>query len=336
MDERAAAAELMRMVNGYQLSQAICVAAMLGIADHLKGGPRSGIELATATKANPQALYRLLRALASVDVFHEDEERVFSLTTLGAALVSDAPFPVSPWALLAGRPYYRAAWGDLLHSVKTGENAFEHGHGMNVWEYRADHPEESLIFDRAMTANSRAVAAAVTPAYDFQPFDVIMDIGGGQGALLAAILERNPRQRGILFDQPQVVANAGPTLESAGVADRCDIVSGDFFTAVPEGADAQLLKWILHDWDDEKCLAILKNCRRAIRPHGKLFVLESVLAPPNEGALAKFADLNMLVVPGGEERTEEQFSALLAAADFQLERIIPAGPRTSILEARPI
>ncbi|RWP26359.1 methyltransferase [Mesorhizobium sp.] len=336
MDERTAAAELQKMVNGFQVSQAICVAATLGIADHLKDGKRSSGELAVLTNTHPQALYRLLRALASVGVFHEAEDRSFSLTPVGRALRSDVQHSVAPWAILAGRPYFRQAWSDLLHSVGTGENAFRHAHGKGVWEYRAEHPEESVIFDRAMTAMSRGVAAAVLAAYDFRRFSVVMDVGGGQGALLAEILRRNPGQRGILFDQPQVVAKAGPVFDAAAVADRCDIVAGDFFVSVPEGADAIVLKWILHDWDDDTNIRILKSCRRAIRPEGKLLVLESILAPPNEGAVAKFGDLNMLVMPGGQERTAEEFRLLLAASDFRVANIVEAGPRISIIEAEPV
>lgn len=335
MDEKAAAADLMQMVNGYQVSQAICVGATLGIADHLTNGPRSSDELAAATGTHPQSLYRLLRALASVGVLHEGAERRFALTNLGTCLRADAEHSVAPWARMVGRAYYRDAWTELLHSVRTGENAFAHAHGTGVWQYRIDHPEESVIFDQAMSSFVPAVAAAVLAAYDFGGFDVVMDVGGGQGALIAAILARNPRQRGILFDQPQVVDGAAPLLRSASVADRCEVVGGDFFVSVPEGADAHVMKWILHDWDDERSIAVLKTCRRAIRPEGTLVVLEAVLAPPNEGARAKFADLNMLAVPGGQERTEEEFARLFAAAGFRLTRTIDAGPRISIIEGKP-
>ncbi|GAA4113037.1 methyltransferase [Aminobacter aganoensis] len=336
MDEKAAASELMQMVNGYQVSQAICVAATLGVADHLANGPRTSDDLAAATSSHPQSFYRLLRALASVGVLHEGDARQFSLTSLGAGLRSDAEHSVGAWARMVGRAYYRDAWSELLHSVRTGENAFAHVHGTGVWQYRIEHPEESLIFDRAMSSFVPAVAAAVLAAYDFSRFEILMDVGGGQGALLAAILARNPSQRGILFDQPQVVEGAGPVLQAASVAERCQVIGGDFFRAVPEGADAHVLKWILHDWDDERSIAILKSCRRAIRPGGRLVVLDAVLAPPNEGARAKFADLNMLAVPGGQERTEDEFAGLFAASGFRLTNIVDAGPRISLIEGKPI
>lgn len=335
MDGNPAAIQLMQMINGYQVSQAICVAAALGVADQLKDGSRTSDDLAMATHSHPEALYRLLRALASVGVLHEGDARRFSLTALGSGLRSDAPQSVAPWARLVERTNYRQAWSELLHSVRTGENAFHHAHRMGVWQYRSEHPEESVIFDRAMTALSSLVADAVLAAYDFGQFEVVMDVGGGQGALLAKILSRHPGQRGILFDQPQVVAGAAPTLESALVADRCQIVGGDFFASVPDGADAHVLKWIIHDWDDARAIAVLKSCRRAIRPGGKLVVLEAVLAPPNEGAPAKFADLNMLTVPGGQERTAEEFAKLFDAGGFNLTRTIDAGPRISIIEGKP-
>lgn len=336
MDARTAAFELIRMVNEYRVSQAISVAAMLGIADHIKDGKRSAAELAGLTDTHPRALYRLLRALAAVGIFHEDKDGRFSLTPLGGALRSDAEHSAAPWATFVGRPYYRQAWSELLHSVQTGENAFRKAHGKGVWDYRIGHPEESAIFDRAMGAFSRGVAADILAAYDFSPFAEIMDVGGGRGVLLAEILAATPGSRGILFDQPHVVATAGELMDAADVAGRCKIVAGDFLAALPEGADAMLLKWILHDWNDATNVAILSNCRRAIRADGKLLVLEAVLSPPNEGADAKFFDLNMLVGPDGQERTAEEYRSLLAKADFEVTGIIPAGPHISVVEARPV
>ncbi|CCV07281.1 conserved hypothetical protein [Mesorhizobium metallidurans STM 2683] len=335
MDERTAAFELIRMVNEYRVSQAISVAATLGIADHIKDGKRSATELASLTDTHPRALYRLMRALAAAGLFHEGEDELFSLTPLGGALRSDAEYSAAPWAAFVGRPYYRQAWSELLYSIQTGKNAFHHTHGKGVWEYRAEHPEESAIFDRAMAANSRGAAAAILAAYDFSPFPIIMDVGGGQGSLLAEVLAATPGSRGILFDQPHVVVRAASVMAAKGVADRCEIVGGDFFAALPARADAVLLKWILHDWDDETNVAILKNCRRAIHDGGKLLVFEAVLAPPNQGANAKFSDLNMLVAPDGQERTAEEFKSLLAKGGFEVTEIVEAGPRISIVEGRP-
>ncbi len=336
MPEQNPSIELTRLVNGYQVSQALHVVATLGIADLLRDGPRTSDDLAAAADAHPRTLYRVLRALAAVGVFREAEGRSFSLTTMGEGLRSDARDPVGPWAAFIGRPYYWQAWAHLLHSVRTGENAFRHLHGADVWEYRAQHAEEGAIFDRAMTGLSQGVAGAVVSAYDFSRFGRVVDVGGGQGALLVAILAAHPGMRGVLLDQPHVVTRAGEVLRAAGVGNRCEVVGGSFFDAVPEGGDAYLLKAILHDWDDAASIAILKACRRAMRPEAKLLVLERVVAPANEGPDAKFGDLNMLVAPGGQERTGDEFAVLFAAADFRLTAVAPTGTRLSVIEAVPI
>jgi predicted protein tyrosine phosphatase len=325
----------MRLINGYQVSQAIHVAAVLGIADHLREAPRSSDELAALTDTHPQSLYRLLRALAAVGVFHEDGERRFSLTKMGQSLRSDTADSIAGWASLIGRPYYWQTWGHFLHSVRTGDNAFRDLHGSDVWAYRSDHPEESAIFDRAMTALSRGTGAAVIAAYDFGPFDCIVDVGGGQGQLLADLLAARRSARGILLDLPHVVSRAEALLRGKGVAERCQIVGGSFFENVPAGGDLYMLKAILHDWKDEEAIRILRVCRRATKPEGRLLVIERVLGPPNEAADGKFSDLNMLVAPGGQERTREEFASLLAAAGFTLTRVIPTGTRHSLIEGAP-
>jgi len=335
MSDGNPAGDLMRLVNGYQVSQAIHVAATLGIADRLKDGPRSAADLAAATGAHAGSLYRLLRALAAVGVFREDDNQRFALTPMGDCLRAGAADPVGPWAAFIGRPYFWHAWGHLLHGVRTGENAFRHLHGTDVWAYRAAHAEESAIFDRAMTAISRGVIDAIVGAYNFALFPCVVDVGGGQGALLAAILSSHAATRGILFDQPHVVAGAEELLRKAGVAERCEVVGGSFFERVPEGGDAYLLKAILHDWEDDAAIAILRACRCAMRPGRRLLVLERLIAPPNEMADAKFSDLNMMVSPGGRERTREEFDALFAAADFRLVAVAPTGTRLSVIEGLP-
>ena len=229
------AAELRRLVNAYQVSQAIHVAAVLGIADRLAGGPRSSDHLAAETDTDPRSLYRLLRALAAVGVLREEESRRFSLTEVGDGLRSDADAPIAGWAAMIGRPYYWQAWGALLHSVRTGENAFRHVHGTDPWTYRAAHPEEAAIFDRAMADLARRSHASVTQAYDFGRFGTVVDVGGGNGALLAALLPRYEGMRGVLLDLPHAVAAAESVFASAGIADRCEAIAGDFFQSVPEG-----------------------------------------------------------------------------------------------------
>jgi SAM-dependent methyltransferase len=332
MTDPNAHAELMRLINGFQISQAIHVAATLGIADHLLDGARTAGELADATGAHPRALYRLLRALAAVGVFREQADQRFALSPMGECLAANSGQSIGPWAAFIGRPYYWQAWGHLLHSVRTGENAFRDLHGTDVWDYRAHHPDETAIFDQAMTAVSRGIGDAVAAAWDFGRAHRVIDVGGGQGALLSAILRAHPGLQGILFDQPHVVIGADAVLRKAGVRERCEIVAGSFFEPLPEGADAAVLKSILHDWDDAAAVAILKNCRRALAPGGLLLAVEPIVGPPNEGPEAKFSDLNMLVSPGGEERTKAEFAALFAAAGFRLGEIFPAGARFNVIE----
>lgn len=333
--ESRPSAVLMRLVNGYRVSQAIHVAAVLGIADLLKDRPCGSDEIAAAAGANPESLYRLLRALASIGVFREADDRRFALTPLGDCLRSDAPEPIGPWARFVGCPSNREAWGDLLHSVRTGETAFRHLHSMGVWEYRAQHPEDGAMFDAAMTANSRRLALSVLAAYDFGRFGRIVDVGGGQGAFLAAILIKHLATVGVLIDQPHVVAQAGPVLRGAGVADRCRIVGGDIFDAVPGGGDAYVLKVILHDWDDERAIAILRTCRRAVGPTGRLLVVDRVVGPPNEDEEGKFLDLHMLAETGGRERTRDEWASLLAQAGFHLAEVVATKGPMCVIEGTP-
>ena len=322
------AAALLRLVNGHQAARAIQVAAELGIADELADGPRGVDELAAATGTYEPSLYRLLRALAALGVLHEDDGRRFGLTELGEHLRSDDPHSVAGWAAFAGSPSVWAAWGALDHSVRTGENAFTHVHGEDVWAYRASRPDESARFDRAMASLTGRATAAVLEVEDFSRFSLIVDIGGGNGTLLAQILERNPEARGILFDQPHVLAGVTPP-------ERCEVVGGNFFEAVPEGGDAYVLKAIIHDWEDPESVAILRRVREATAPEGRVFLLESRLGGPNELPAAKLSDLNMLVNPGGRERTIEEYEALFEQAGFRLvgEKATPSGQ--SVIEAAP-
>lgn len=326
-------AALTRLVNGFQVSHALHAAVVLGIADLLAAGARGVVELAVATRTDAGALYRLLRALAAANVFGELPDRHFTLAPMGECLRSNAPDPVAPWAMLAGQPYVHRAWEGLLHSLRTGETAFRHVHGMDVWDYRARHPEHGAVFDRAMSGISRRVAEAVVETCDFGRFRRLVDVGGGEGVLLGYILAAHPAMGGVLFDLPQVVATAAPVLHAAGVGGRCEVVAGDFFQGVPEGGDGYVLKGVLHDWDDAAAVAILRACHRAIVPGGAVMVIERLVAPPNEGADAKFSDLNMLVLPGGRERTQDEFEALLAAAGFRLSQVVATGTRMSVLEA---
>lgn len=326
-------AELLRLINGFQISQALHVAALLGIADHLKDGPKSADVLALACDAHPASLYRVLRALAAIGVFHETDGLEFSLTPVGVGLTSDAVETRRNWAQYVGRPGNWHAWGNLLHSVKTGEAAYPVAHGMDSWSYRRQHPDEQAVFDGAMTGNSLAHARAVLEACDFGTFSRIVDIGGGQGLLLREILLACPASRGVLFDQPQVVEST-TLMTTPGLENRVETAAGSFFDAIPPGADAYVMKAILHDWNDDKAVEILRSCSRAMSPTATLVVIERVIGPPNQIPEAKFSDLNMLVSHGALERTREEFDDLFAKAGFRLERIIPTRSPFSVIVGR--
>jgi SAM-dependent methyltransferase len=326
---------LLQMMTSYWASQAIFVAAKLGIADLLAAGPVSTEELARATASHAPSLYRLLRALASVGVFTETTAHYFGLTPLAALLQTTTPGSMHSLAILYSDPCYRA-WEDLLHSVRTGENAFEHGFGMPIFDYFAQHPETDRVFNDAMVGYSHQVANDVVRAYDFSPFGVVVDVGGGYGTLLTAILRGTPDARGILFDQPHVVNGAERYLIEGGVSGRCGRIGGDFFAAVPAGGDVYLLSQILHDWDDERSVAILQQCRRAMAPQCKLLVVELVIPTGNEPFFGKWLDLHMLTMATGRERTSAEYDMLFRAAGFELSRVIPTTAGPSVVEAIPV
>jgi len=329
-------ARLSQFLSGFRISQAIGVAAELGIADLLSDGPRSSGELAQATGSHPRALFRLLRALASVGIFTEVEPERFGLTPMAEALQADAPGSQRDTARYTASDTNWPAWGQLGYSIRTGETAFKHVHGLDVWDYRKQHPTANAIFNAVMTSGSALQADAITAAYDFSGFGTLMDVAGGHGLLLTTILSANPTLRGILAEQPHVVASAGPIMEQSEVADRCTVVAVDFFASVPSGADAYILKWIIHDWDDDRALAILTNCREAMGPNGTLLLAEAVIPPGDTPSPGKFMDLQMMVIPGGQERTEAEYRALFEAAGFRLTRIVPTRSPLSVIEGKPI
>lgn len=329
-------AELVRLLGGFHVSQAIHAAAELGLADLLADGDRTADDLAEACGADPPTLYRLLRALASLGVLEEADGRRFSLTPLGEALRTDVEGSLHGWAVLIGRDHVWRSWGHLTNTVRTGENAFRLLHGKSVWEWRAERPEESAIFDRAMMSLTSGSNAAILDAYDFGRFGTVVDVGGGTGVLLGSLLSANPQLHGILFDQPHVVAGAEPVLRDAGVLDRCTVLAGSFFSAVPGGGDAYILKSIVHDWEDEDAIAILRACRSAMASHAVLLLVERDLGGPNENAAAKLSDLNMLVMPGGRERSEAEYAALFEQAGLRHSRTTPAATGHAIFEAVPV
>jgi hypothetical protein len=329
-------AELMRLINAYQVSQALHVAAELRVADQLKDGPKSYSALAQACGAQPRSLYRLLRALAAVGVFHETPSGEFSLTPLGVCLTTDAQGSRHGYARWIGTPGQWRAWGNLFHSVKSGESATRFTHGVDAWTYRMQHPDERAVFDDAMTANSRTEAQAALAAYDFSRFGCIIDVGGGHGLLLREILLACPTTRGILFDQPQVTASSGQIVASSELAQRCETFAGNFFESVPKGGDAYVMKAILHDWDDDASIDILKTCRRAMSATAALIVIERVVGPPNEMPEGKFSDLNMMVQYAALERTQQEFQGLLSRAGFDLVEVVPTRSPLSIIVGQPV
>jgi hypothetical protein len=327
-----AAVTLLQMLTGYWMSQAIYVAAKLRIADHVAAGAAAPKDLADATHTDAPSLQRLMRALASVGVFSEATPEQFGLTPLSALLLSGTTDSMRALAIMYNEEQYRA-WGDLVFSIRTGKPAFEHMFGTGVFEYFRDNPEPARTFNEAMTAWTNQVAEAVVGAYDFSSFSTVVDVGGGHGTLLAAILRNNQATRGILFDLPHVVAAAEEHLTAAGVLDRSTLIGGDFFDAVPVGGDAYVLAQILHDWDDERCVTILRRCRAALRDGGKLLIVELVLPQGNEPFFGKWLDLHMLVMASGRERTAAEYEQLLQAAEFEQTHILPTSAGASIVEA---
>ena len=322
--------ELRAMITGFRLSAALNVAAELGLSDLLASGPRTVADLAAEASADEDTLHRLLHALATVGVYDEREDGRFGLTELGEGLRSDVPGSLRPLARTLSCHALWSAYAHLGHSVRTGENAFEALHGHDVWTHRRGHPEENEIFNQNMTALTSLVAEAVAEAYDFSSVSTVVDVGGGEGLLLETVLTRHPHLTGTVFDQEHAVAQA-PLADA--LRPRWASASGTFFEEVPE-ADAYLLKSILHDWPDDRCVEILRTCVRSLRPDGVVLVVETVLGRPGFEVDAAFSDLNMLVLPGGRERTEEQYAALFAAAGLRLTRVVDTPTRMSVLEGR--
>jgi hypothetical protein len=330
--ELPASAQLMQMIGGKWLSRAISAAAEFGIADRLNDGPKSTAELAGTCGAHEPSLYRLLRALASVGIFEETARRQFGMTPLAEPLRSDAPDSLRNMARFIAIPMATCAWDGLEDCVRTGQTGMARLGVESAFGYLEQHPDEAAIFNAAMTDLSRQSAPAIAEAYDFSRFRKLVDVGGGYGMLLSTVLRRYPRVEGVLFDLPHVIESA----RSAGLPERCETASGSFFEAVPAGADGYMMKHIVHDWDDERATLLLRNCRRAIDAAGRLLVIEAVIAPGNEPSFAKLLDLEMLVMPGGRERTEDEYRELFAAAGFELTGVFPTKSGQNVIEGRPV
>jgi ubiquinone/menaquinone biosynthesis C-methylase UbiE len=324
---------LMNLTAGKCVSQAIAVAAELGIADILKDRPRTAADIARRAKVSENGVYRLLRALASVGLFAESGNRRFRLTPLGTLLRRDPSQALGGYARFVGDQSTWRPWGELRHSVQTGEPAFDRVFAMPIFEYFATMPESAAVFDAAMTSISTWESKAVLAAYDFSGINTLVDVAGGHGLMIATILKANRRMRGILFDLPHVTAGATALLQSGGVANRCQIVSGDFFASVPEGGDAYIMKHIMHDWDDDRASEILQNCHRATQPGGKVLIVDAVIPRGNSAHFGKLLDLEMLVLtPRGRERTQAEFRDLLKRSGFRLRRVVSTETHLSVVE----
>ncbi|HZM48447.1 MAG TPA: methyltransferase [Burkholderiales bacterium] len=323
--------QLRGMIDGYRVAQVLYVAAELRIADLLKDGSKRASELAAATRVDPRALFRILRALASMGVLeHRDDER-FALASLGTWLRSDTDESLRPWTLFSARMY--RAWADILESVRTGEGGLGSGHGRHRWERLEESPDEARVFHDAMGANSAWLARAVLDAYDFSSSGNIIDVGGGNGTLIASILGAYTGLRGVVFDLPEAIRDAASRLEAAGLAGRYDLRTGSFFDTVPAGGDAYVLSRVLHDWDDGDTIRILQSARRAMMPGTTLLIIERLLDPDKPGVESTLSDLSMMLMNGGCERTSSEFETLLAAAGFKLARVVMTATPVQILEA---
>ncbi len=332
MSEVQSSQQLSRLMIGGWMTQAIYVAAELGIADLLTDGPKTAEELAERANAHGDALYRVLRALGSVGIFAEDGQRQFSMTPIAECLRSDALDSLRAFGIMTGAEFYQS-WGNLLYSVRTGEPGFQERYGVPFFQYMTEHPERHAIYDAAMMVHGIAETEPMLDAYDFSRFRTVADIGGGNGRMLAAILERHPTVKGILFDLPAVADRSRSVIAGLGLSDRCQVVGGDFFTSVP-AADAYVMRHILHDWPDTDAVTILRNCREAMNPGGGILVVETVIPPLNEPCFGKWLDLMMLIV-GGRERTEEQYRDLFSQAGLRVSRIIPTAHEVGIIEGVP-
>jgi hypothetical protein len=329
-----AEARMNALCRSFVITQAIAVAAKLGVADLVAVAPRSAVELAQETKTHAPSLHRLLQFLASLGIFAEGADGKYRQTTLSESLRSDAPRTLRAFAIMLGAEFIWKPWGNLWQTIVTGQPAVERALGAAAFDYLATHPDEAAIVNAGMTSVSSVQLSDILAAYDFSRFEQIVDVGGGQGLLLHGILSANPRLHGVLADQPSVVAGAD-ALRSGPIADRCEVMGIDFFQSVPEGADAYVAKSIIHDWNDHDAVRILKNCRGAIRHDGTMLLIELILKPVNQPDFARLSDLQMLMGGGGRERTEAEFRALLAEAGFSLTRVIPTAGFMSIIESQP-
>ncbi len=328
---------LFQAAGGYMISAALSVAAKLKIADLLADGPRSVASLAQATRSNEDALYRVLRALVSAGFFSAPQPRTFALSPETQLLRSDVPGSIRPMVLWAANAMHFQVWAEMSYSVETGKPAVEKLYGKPCFEALRALPEVAREFNDAMTCYSASLAPALLEAHDFTGTHALMDVAGGHGFVLCEVLGRYPAMKGILFDMPGVVDGARSRIESLNLGGRCRTAAGDFFRHIPAGADTYYMQHIIHDWDDERALTILRNCRRALdtRRNGTLLVMDNVIPETPQPHFGKLLDLEMMLMPGGRERTETEFRRLFTQAGFEIARIVPTRVSQSLIVAHP-
>ncbi|HEY8749310.1 MAG TPA: methyltransferase [Tepidisphaeraceae bacterium] len=325
--------QLIDMARAHWVSQIVYVTAKLGLADHLANGARGAEELAGPTGTHAPSLYRLMRTLTHLGILTDDTAKRFTLTEMGATLKTGAPGAARSTILTVASGWFTSGFGELLYSLQTGKSGFEKSLGMPIFQWLAENPEEASRFSETMIGFHWTEAPAVAAAYDFSGAKTIVDVGGATGHFLSAVLERHPQPHGILFDLPHVVRDAGAVISSHGLSNRISVESGSFFETVPSGGDTYILSHIIHDWSEDQCLTILANCRRAMPKDARLLIVEMVIPPGNTPHPGKILDIMMLVGPGGQERTEQEYSALLNKAGFRLTRVVPTASPASVVEA---
>ncbi len=323
-------AQLMNFIVGKWISKPIYVAAELGIADMLDDGSKTIEELAQLSQSHAPSLYRMMRALASVGIFSEVEEKRFEITPIAEFLKSGAMRSI---ALMFNSDWSDKAWGCFMDSIKTGCTAFEKAHGLPVSDWLEENPYAAEVFNEANAVKAANSNRAIVDVYDFSGIDTLTDVGGGLGVLMAEILIANPSMNGIIADIPSVICKTKEIIKSGGLENRCETVECDFFENIPTGSNAYLMSNILHDWSDEKCHVILKNCHKAMKPGSKLLIIEMIIPPGNQPSIAKLLDLEMLVTTGGRERTEAEFKTLFGSSGFQVSRIIQTKAGVCIIES---
>ncbi|HLA12424.1 MAG TPA: methyltransferase [Pyrinomonadaceae bacterium] len=328
-------AAMLQLISGFWISRGVYVIAKLGIPDLLHERPMTAAELAQATDTHAPSLNRILRALVSVGILTETPDKKLALTPVSETLRTDKPGSLRWFAISELGEEHYPAWGNLMYSVKTGGIAFDNHFDMDVWEFFRQNPDNAKLFNDSMSGMTAAINEGILARYDFSGIRKIADIGGGHGGLITSILKANPNMKGVLFDAPLVAAGAKAAIDAAGLSDRCEVIGGDFFKSVPGGANAYIMKWIIHDWNDEQATTILRHCRNAITNDGRLLLVDVVVPPGSEPHFGKFIDLNMLVMTGGLERTEEEFRELMAGSGFRLTRVVSTESPFSVVEGLP-